>query len=137
MTGSRPSLNNKRRQCFSCLAVVSGSTIVPDDSPKERVATRHEVPNTEEPDASESPDGHKMVRVCDKLIDVFMVDKPTPTDWRRLLAFSKEWDNIRPHFYKRCQERADAESDSGMKHKLLRLRRKLKEVPPFISVVEV
>lgn len=77
---------------------------------------------------TEYMDGSKMVRVCDKLIEVFMVDKPTATDWRRLLAFSKEWSNIRPHFYKRCQERADAESDPGMKHKLLRLGRKLKEV---------
>lgn len=69
-----------------------------------------------------------MIRICDKLIGVFMVDKPTPTDWRRLLIFSKEWDSIRPHFYKRCQEKADGESDPGMKHKLLRLARKLKEV---------
>ncbi|KAK9096801.1 hypothetical protein Sjap_022298 [Stephania japonica] len=71
---------------------------------------------------------HKMVRVCDKLIDVFMVDKPTPTDWRRLLAFSREWNNIRPHFFRRCQERADAEGNPDMKPKLLRLGRKLKEV---------
>ncbi|KAL1833104.1 hypothetical protein ACET3Z_002755 [Daucus carota] len=134
--GSHPSLRNRKRQCFSCMAVVSGSSTVPDDSLKERTAstkqinitTRHEVPNTEEPDAPESLDRSKMIRVCDKLIDVFMVDKPTPTDWRRLLAFSKEWDNIRPHFYNRCQDRADTESDSGMKHKLLRLRRKLKEI---------
>lgn len=73
-------------------------------------------------------DGNKMIRICDKLIGVFMVDKPAPTDWRRLLIFSKEWDNIRPHFYKRCQDRADSENDPGMKHKLLRLARKLKEV---------
>lgn len=73
-------------------------------------------------------DDQKMIRVCDKLIEVFLVDKPTPTDWRRLLAFSKEWDSIRPHFYRRCQERADGEDDPGMKHKLLRLGRKLKEV---------
>ncbi|KAL4197597.1 hypothetical protein AMTRI_Chr04g189060 [Amborella trichopoda] len=71
---------------------------------------------------------HKMIRVCDKLIDVFMVDKPTTTDWRRLIAFSKEWSNIRPHFYRRCQARADAEVDPGTKHKLLRLGRKLKEI---------
>ncbi|MBN8138634.1 hypothetical protein J0J21_23185, partial [Vibrio vulnificus] len=70
----------------------------------------------------------KMSRVCDKLIEVFMVDKPTPTDWRRLLAFSREWDSIQPHFYKRCEERAESEDDPGMKHKLLRLARKLKEV---------
>ncbi|RXH90864.1 hypothetical protein DVH24_006809 [Malus domestica] len=73
-------------------------------------------------------DDHKMTRICDKLIEVFLVDKPTPTDWRRLLAFSKEWDDIRPHFYTRCQDRADAEDDPGMKHKLLRLGRKLKEI---------
>lgn len=73
-------------------------------------------------------DNQKMVKVCDKLIDVFMVDKPTPTDWRRLIAFSKEWENIRPHFFNRCQYRADCEDDPEMKHKLLRLRRKFKEV---------
>ncbi|CAH9128253.1 unnamed protein product [Cuscuta epithymum] len=69
-----------------------------------------------------------MIRVCDKLIEVFMVDKPTPTDWKRLIAFSREWTNIRPHFYERCLERADKESDFEMKHKLLRLSRKLKEI---------
>ncbi|KAM1074595.1 hypothetical protein ACFX2B_019328 [Malus domestica] len=69
-----------------------------------------------------------MIRVCDNLIEVFLVDKPTPTDWRRLLAFSKEWDDIQPHFYKQCQDRADTEDDPGMKHELVRLGRKLKEV---------
>lgn len=82
----------------------------------------------DEEDGNRGLDDQKMIKVCDKLIEVFMVDKPTPTDWRRLLAFSKEWNNIRPHFYNRCQDRADAESDPGMKHKLLRLGRKLKEV---------
>ncbi|OEL29175.1 Uncharacterized protein BAE44_0009806 [Dichanthelium oligosanthes] len=75
-----------------------------------------------------SGDKNKMIKVCDKLIGVFMVDKPTPTGWRKLLAFSREWDNIRPHFFKRCQERADAELNPEMKHKLLRLGRKLKEI---------
>ncbi|KAG4990272.1 hypothetical protein AAZX31_09G020900 [Glycine max] len=68
-------------------------------------------------------------RVCDKLIGVFMVDKPTPTHWRRLLAFSREWSNLRPHFFARCLERADAaEEDPAMKEKLLRLARKLKQI---------
>lgn len=62
-----------------------------------------------------------MVRVCDKLIGIFMIDKPTPTDWRRLLVFSRNWNDIGPHFYKRCHDRADNEDDPGMKHKLLRL----------------
>ncbi|KAJ0512349.1 hypothetical protein HanHA300_Chr10g0345251 [Helianthus annuus] len=72
-----------------------------------------------------------MDRICDKLMDVFMVDKPNPIDWRRLIAFSKEWDTIRPRFFARCQSRADNEDDPGMKHKLLRLGRKLKEVVEF------
>lgn len=59
---------------------------------------------------------------------VFLVDKPNPEDWRKLLAYSRTWTDTGPHFYKRCQERADAEADPGMKHKLLRLSRKLKEV---------
>lgn len=90
--------------------------------------TRHaKCPEDEEIEDGEGY-GKKMIRVCDKLIDVFMVDKPTTTDWRRLLAFSKEWSNIRPHFYRRCQERADSEGDPGMQHKLHRLGRKLKEI---------
>ncbi|KAL9320650.1 hypothetical protein ACSQ67_012489 [Phaseolus vulgaris] len=54
----------------------------------------------------EAVDESRMHRVCDKLIGVFMVDKPTPTDWRR----------------------ADAEEDPAMKEKLLRLARKLKQI---------
>lgn len=79
-------------------------------------------------DIDESEDADSMRRVCDKLIEVFMVDKPTPTDWRRLLAFSQEWPNLRSHFFDRCYERADSEDNPDMKHNLLRLARKLKEV---------
>ncbi|RDX88213.1 putative protein, chloroplastic [Mucuna pruriens] len=78
--------------------------------------------------SSEVLDENRMRRVCDKLIGVFMVDKPTPTDWRRLLAFSREWNNLRPHFFARCQDRAHAEDDPAMKEKLLRLARKLKQI---------
>ncbi|CAM8986577.1 unnamed protein product [Rhodiola kirilowii] len=77
---------------------------------------------------AEEIDDIKMTRVCDKLIGVFMVDKPTPTDWRRLIAFSTEWSNLRPHFFKRCMERAESENDLTMKHNLLRFARKLREV---------
>lgn len=108
-------------------------------------ASLHEEPNQSSEERSDSDgalcsDDSRMVRVCDKLIDVFMVDKPTPTDWRRLLAFSKEWNNLRPHFFARCQDRADDEEDPVMKQNLLRLGRKLKEVyhiilksPPSLS----
>ncbi|XP_078177171.1 uncharacterized protein At4g37920 [Carex rostrata] len=73
-------------------------------------------------------DEFEILKMCDKLIEVFLVDKPNPEDWRKLMAYSRTWTDIGPHFYKRCQERADAEADPGMKHKLLRLGRKLKEV---------
>ncbi|XP_027335618.1 uncharacterized protein At4g37920 [Abrus precatorius] len=81
-----------------------------------------------EDSSSEVSNENRMTRVCDKLIGVFMVDKPTPTDWRRLLAFSREWNNIRPHFFARCNDRADAEDDPVMKENLLRLARKLKQI---------
>ncbi|KAM7489405.1 hypothetical protein LguiB_026889 [Lonicera macranthoides] len=121
------------RGTYTAAAVVSDRGAVPNESVKENrpfaeqsePAENQEAPTEEE---SEEKEDHKMVRVCDKLIGIFMIDKPTPTDWRRLLAFSKSWNDIRPHFYKRCQDRADSEDDPGMKHKLLRLRRKLKEI---------
>lgn len=121
---------------------IGGTTSVPSDCTREHSSFPVQVDNTDaheefteqgrgNGDAEPGPDcldDNRMDRVCDKLIDVFMVDKPTTTDWRRLLAFSEEWVNIRPHFFQRCQERADAEQDPGMKHKLLRLFRKLKEI---------
>ncbi|KAH9623446.1 hypothetical protein KSS87_004524 [Heliosperma pusillum] len=86
-----------------------------------------------EKDVPDKMDTHKMIRICDKLVDIFLVDKPTATDWRRLLTFSKEWNNIRPHFYQRCQDKADSEGNPEMKHKLLRLKRKLKEIDEDIQ----
>ena len=86
---------------------------------------------TEDIQNTKQEDGQKMIRVCDKLIEVFLVDKPTASDWRRLLTCSREWNNLRAHFYQRCQERADKEENPDMKHKLLRLGRKLKEVVEY------
>lgn len=86
------------------------------------------VASNEDNASSDVVDESKMIGVCDKLIGVFMVDKPTPTDWRRLLAFSREWNNIRPHFFARCNDKAVSETDPVLKEKLLRLARKLKEI---------
>lgn len=143
MTGY-PALGVNRvsgQQHFSLAAVVGDKTAVPNNCDEEKVSDsdsagsspiNDEVTRDGENEGDEGSveglDSGKMIRMCDKLIEVFLVDKPTPTDWRRLLAFSKEWNNIRPHFFQRCQERADIEGDPGMKHKLLRLGRKLKEV---------
>lgn len=140
MPGCRLLVNPIRPQRSSVASVVGDTTAVPSRSAGEPLSLSNSSDPTvdkdfigygEKRDGKDDPkclDDNKMIRVCDKLIDVFMVDKPTPTDWRRLLAFSKEWDNIRPHFYRRCQDRADSEEDPGKKHSLLRLSRKLKEV---------
>ncbi|XP_077249968.1 uncharacterized protein At4g37920 [Tasmannia lanceolata] len=131
-----------RLQKSSLSAVIGDTTAVPNDCKREQLSLPVQEDNStareectedymERQYGEDDPtllDDQKMIGVCDKLIEVFMVDKPTTTDWRRLLAFSKEWSNLRPHFYRRCQNRADAEQDPGMKHKLLRLGRKLKEI---------
>ncbi|XP_062223487.1 uncharacterized protein At4g37920 [Phragmites australis] len=109
-----------------CTETMPSNSGYPDSS---MGASSHEVESERAGKMNQkSRENNKMVKISDKLIGVFMVDKPTPTDWRKLLAFSREWDNIRPHFFKRCQERADAESNPEMKHSLLRLGRKLKEI---------
>lgn len=127
-------ISSARLRQHAIAAVVGDKTAVNRD-PREasNETTLHDEPlgNVEqgdEQDGAKFLDDGKMIRVCDKLIEVFLVDKPNPTDWRRLLAFSKEWNNLRPHFFKRCQDRADSEEDPGMKQNLLRLGRKLKEV---------
>lgn len=142
MLGSLLSINGVRLRQSSFAAAIGDTTAVSDGAVNEEMSTSKlsdsvtsqetDMENGEDrEDDSEGLDENKMIPVCDKLIEVFLVDKPTPTDWRRLLAFSREWDNIRPHFYKRCQDRADSESDPGMKHKFLRLQRKLREVTNF------
>ncbi|KAH9296022.1 hypothetical protein KI387_039610, partial [Taxus chinensis] len=84
--------------------------------------------NSEDGEDIELEKGYTMTSVCDRMIDVFMIDKPNTSDWRKLLAFSEEWTKIRPHFFKRCRMRADVANDPEEKQNLLRLIRKLKEV---------
>ncbi|TKY58965.1 Pentatricopeptide repeat-containing protein [Spatholobus suberectus] len=71
-------------------------------------------------------DNYEMIiRNCDKLIEAFMADE---TDWRSLLVFNRKWSNIRPHFFRHCQDKADTEENPLMKNKLLWLVKKLKEI---------
>ena len=75
--------------------------------------------------------GYGMARVCDRLMDVFAVERPQPSEWRKLLALSREWRRIRPHFFRRCRERA-AQCEGDRQHEraeqLYRLARRLEEV---------
>ncbi|XP_073134974.1 uncharacterized protein At4g37920 [Henckelia pumila] len=146
-TGLLPSPGTIGRHTSSFPAGVGDTNAVTIESAEEDILVNR-VPNPKTKDdvveenneelismnvASEGLGEHKMVRICDKLIGVFMVDKPTPTDWRRLLIFSKEWSNIRPYFYKQCQDQADRENNPEMKHKLLRLARKLREIDEDVT----
>ncbi|XP_071702517.1 uncharacterized protein At4g37920 [Rutidosis leptorrhynchoides] len=128
-TGLKVSSERLLPSGFRVEAVVGDSTTaVPNDSTTNKESNNEQAyPSCSSENDDEFGDP-KMVKICDKLIEVFMVDKPNPGDWRKLLAFSKEWDTLRPHFFERCQERADKENDPGMKHTFLRLARKLKEV---------
>lgn len=76
----------------------------------------------------EVADGYTITQFCDKMIDVFMNEKPKSKDWRRFLIFRDEWDKYRERFYNRCQVRADAENDSVAKQKLLDLSSKVRKV---------
>lgn len=70
----------------------------------------------------------RMNRICDKLIDVFLVEKTNPEEWHVYLAFSKEWVNIRPHFFRRCKTQANQAQDPMKRSNLLKLSRRLKEL---------
>ncbi|KAL2241465.1 uncharacterized protein At4g37920, chloroplastic isoform X1 [Sesamum indicum] len=76
----------------------------------------------------EVADGYTITRFCDKMIDVFLNEKPKSKDWKRYLIFREEWAKYRERFYNRCKVRADAENDSQMKQKLIDLSRKVRKI---------
>ncbi|KAI3451850.1 hypothetical protein Pfo_008515 [Paulownia fortunei] len=76
----------------------------------------------------EVADGYTITQFCDKIIDVFLNEKPKSKDWKRYLIFRDEWDKYRERFYNRCKMRADAENDSQMKQKLIDLSRKVRKI---------
>ena len=79
--------------------------------------------------------GYTITQFCDKIIDVFMNEKPKSKEWRKYLVFREEWNKYREAFYCRCQTRAYAETNAVMKKKLIELGRKVKKVTvmSFIS----
>lgn len=78
--------------------------------------------------AQKEAETNKMNRVCDKLIDVFLVEKTNPEEWHLFLAFSKEWVNIRSHFFRRCKLQVAQTENPTRRTNLLKLSRRLKEV---------
>ncbi|OIT19737.1 PREDICTED: uncharacterized protein At4g37920, chloroplastic isoform X1 [Nicotiana attenuata] len=72
--------------------------------------------------------GFTITQFCDKMIDLFLNEKPKSKEWRKYLVFREEWKKYRDRFYSRCQTRADAEADSQMKEKLITLARKVRKI---------
>ncbi|CAI9763585.1 unnamed protein product [Fraxinus pennsylvanica] len=76
----------------------------------------------------EVAEGYTVTQFCDKIIDVFLNEKPKSRDWKRFLVLREEWKKYSESFYSRCKNRANADNDSGMKQKLIELSRKVKKI---------
>ena len=85
-------------------------------------------PAAEEQADAEVAQGYTMTELCDKMIHVFLHEKPRPKDWRKLLVFRDEWKKYRQSFYRRLQVREQAESDAAAKQKLASLAEKIRKV---------
>lgn len=73
-------------------------------------------------------EGYTITQFCDKMIDVFLNEKPKSRQWRKYLVFREEWKKYSEGFYYRCRTRADMETEPAMKQKLILLGRKVKKV---------
>lgn len=73
-------------------------------------------------------EGYSLTQFCDKIIDLFLNEKPRAKDWRKYLVFREEWNKYRESFYRRCQMRADEETDPTIKLKFSSLATKVRKV---------
>ncbi|XP_071735226.1 uncharacterized protein At4g37920 [Rutidosis leptorrhynchoides] len=76
----------------------------------------------------EIAEGYTMTKFCDKMIDLFMNEKPKPKDWMSYLIFRQDWNKYRDAFYNRCKSRADAENDYTLKQRLITFATQFKKV---------
>lgn len=83
----------------------------------------------------EVAEGYTLTQFCDKIIDLFLNEKPKTKQWRKYLVFREEWEKYRESFYNRCRRRADAEGDPIMKQKLSSLWKKVKKVRHWLRVL--
>ncbi|XP_076949898.1 uncharacterized protein At4g37920-like [Bidens hawaiensis] len=82
----------------------------------------------EDDQEGEIAEGYTMTKFCDKMIDVFLNEKPTPKNWMSYLIFREDWNKYRDSFYNRCKSRADNESNFTMKQRLVTLLTEVKRV---------
>lgn len=72
--------------------------------------------------------GYTITQFCDKIIELFINEKPKAKEWRKYLIFRQEWMKYRESFYNRCRRRADKEDDPILKQKLISLGGKVKKI---------
>ncbi|XP_047325789.1 uncharacterized protein At4g37920 [Impatiens glandulifera] len=82
----------------------------------------------------EVADGYTITQFCDRMIDLFLNEKPRAKDWKKYLVFRDEWKKYSDRFYNRCQSRADAETNPQLKQKFVSLSRKVKRVDKEMEV---
>lgn len=87
----------------------------------------------QEPDV-QVHDGYTITQFCDKMIDLFLNEKPRSKDWKRYLIFREEWKKYRERFYNRCWMRAEMETDPSLKQKISNLGRKVKKIDEEMEV---
>ncbi|XP_030455856.2 uncharacterized protein At4g37920 [Syzygium oleosum] len=76
----------------------------------------------------EVAEGYTVAQFCDRIIDVFLNQKPRVKEWRKFLVFREEWNKYRDSFYRRCRSRADGEDDLNLKQRYIALSRKVKKI---------
>ncbi|CAK7323124.1 unnamed protein product [Dovyalis caffra] len=86
------------------------------------------IANARVPVEVEVAEGYSMTQFCDKLIDVFLNEKPRVKEWKRYLVFREEWNKYKESFYTRCKTRADRETDPTVKQKLISLVSKVNKI---------
>jgi len=84
--------------------------------------------SVEDPMEVEVAEGYTMAQFCDKIIDLFLNEKPKVKQWKTYLVLRDEWNKYSVNFYKRCRIRADTETDPILKQKLVSLESKVKKV---------
>ncbi|KDP32164.1 hypothetical protein JCGZ_12625 [Jatropha curcas] len=82
----------------------------------------------EEKGEVEVAEGYTITQFCDKMIDVFLNEKPRVKEWRKYLVFREDWKKYRERFYCRCQTRADMETDPTLKQKYTSLAAKVRRI---------
>ncbi|GAB2232016.1 hypothetical protein Drorol1_Dr00011036 [Drosera rotundifolia] len=81
-----------------------------------------------ENDDVEVAKGYTMTQLCDKMIDLFLNEKPKSKEWRKYLVFREEWKKYRDRFYDRCRVRSEAEEDRVLGQKIGSLGKKVKKI---------